>query len=231
MSQIPPHRWKRRRDVSRQRRGCSGAGARNRGHGNPAARRGFAPPADGQRGHSPLDRQADRDGTPSPDPSGRVRGGARAAQRPWQMDGGRAGGWRRRPPQPPKRRGPLGPHGHPAGPADVLAPRRRRMPGILLHGGPIAAEDRASRDLIPTTSVARTLFDLAEAVDEPRLRRAFEEAARLRLLSLEELRRVHERNPGATSAWPDQPVDCGGGGRPGNEVRARGPLHRPLPRA
>ena len=44
--------------------------------------------------------------------------------------------------------------------------------------------DLAARDGIPVTSVARTLLDLAEIVDQPRLERIFEEAERRRLFDL-----------------------------------------------
>ncbi len=46
---------------------------------------------------------------------------------------------------------------------------------------------------IPVTTVARTLLDLAEVLDEEGLRRAFEEADRLKLLHMPELERVCAR--------------------------------------
>jgi len=48
----------------------------------------------------------------------------------------------------------------------------------------------------PTTSVARTLFDLAEVVDGRRLARAFERAERLRLFDLNAIERQLERGRG-----------------------------------
>ena len=46
---------------------------------------------------------------------------------------------------------------------------------------------------IPVTTVARTLLDLAEALDEDGLRRAFEEADRLKLLRMPAVERVCTR--------------------------------------
>ena len=52
---------------------------------------------------------------------------------------------------------------------DVTAPMRRqgpsRRPGLWIHRGRLHIEDRDERAAIPGTSVARTLFDLAEVVD------------------------------------------------------------------
>ena len=58
------------------------------------------------------------------------------------------------------------------------------------------------RDAIPVTSVARTLFDLAEVVDERRLERAFEEADRLGLLQIRALERVCVRGSGRRALAP-----------------------------
>lgn len=52
------------------------------------------------------------------------------------------------------------------------------------------------------TTVARTLFDLAEVLDEQRLERAFEEADRLRLLEMKALEGVCERSPGRRALRP-----------------------------
>jgi hypothetical protein len=81
-------------------------------------------------------------------------------------------------------------HGHPG----------RR--GIRLHRAKIHPAERAIRDGIPVTSVVRTLFDLAEVVDEQRLKHAFEEADRLNLLQLRALESVCERNPGRRALRP-----------------------------
>jgi hypothetical protein len=84
---------------------------------------------------------------------------------------------------------------------DVTAPstRRRDRGRIAVHGCRLAAEDRAERGGIPVTSVARTLFDLAEIVDARRLERAFESADRLQLLDVNAVDQVVHRNPGRRS--------------------------------
>jgi len=82
---------------------------------------------------------------------------------------------------------------------DVTAPGRRGRgrPGIVLHRvGSLHGSDRARRDGIPVTAVARTLLDLAELVSPNQLGRAFEEAERLRLLDLQSLQAVRDRSPG-----------------------------------
>jgi hypothetical protein len=55
---------------------------------------------------------------------------------------------------------------------------------------------------IPVTSLARTLFDLGEVVDEGQLRRSFEEADRLHLLRVPELEAVCARCPGRRALRP-----------------------------
>jgi very-short-patch-repair endonuclease len=59
-----------------------------------------------------------------------------------------------------------------------------------------------SRDRIPITSVARTLFDYAEVVDFQRLEKAWEEADRLKRLRLREVERVCERGYGRHALKP-----------------------------
>ena len=60
---------------------------------------------------------------------------------------------------------------------DVTSPRGRRgRPGINLHKGRVAPAECTKRSGIPITSVARTLLDLAGAIDAKRLERACEEA-------------------------------------------------------
>src|SRR6476661_1076537 len=89
---------------------------------------------------------------------------------------------------------------------DVTAPRGRQgnpaRDHIRLHRGRIDSEDRAARDPIPVTSVARTLFDLAEVVDFQQLERAWEEADRLSLLQLKAVERVCERGYGRHALRP-----------------------------
>jgi hypothetical protein len=57
-------------------------------------------------------------------------------------------------------------------------------------------------DGIPVTTVARTLFDLAEVVDQRSLARAFEEAERLRLLDMAAIERLVERGRGRHALRP-----------------------------
>jgi hypothetical protein len=79
-------------------------------------------------------------------------------------------------------------------PIDVTSPSGRLgREGICLHCSPLADDERAVEACIPVTSPSRTLLDLAEVVDEQRLRRAFEEADRLKLLRMPELERVCAR--------------------------------------
>ncbi len=70
---------------------------------------------------------------------------------------------------------------------------RAGRPRILLHRSRVANDELAVEAEIPVTSLPRTLLDLAEVVDELRLRRAFEEADRLKLLRMPELERVCAR--------------------------------------
>jgi very-short-patch-repair endonuclease len=89
---------------------------------------------------------------------------------------------------------------------EVTAPAGRqgveRRRGIWIHRGRLHPEDRAHRDGIPVTTVARTLFDLSEIVDFPRLERAWEEADRLGLLRLREVEEVCERGYGRRALRP-----------------------------
>ncbi|HWW67770.1 MAG TPA: type IV toxin-antitoxin system AbiEi family antitoxin, partial [Solirubrobacterales bacterium] len=96
--------------------------------------------------------------------------------------------------------------GHAASAVDVNAPRGRqglpRRTGIRLHRSKIDAEDRANQAGIPATTVARTLFDLAEVVERMRLERAWEEADRLGLLQIGAVERVCERGRGRHALRP-----------------------------
>jgi very-short-patch-repair endonuclease len=90
---------------------------------------------------------------------------------------------------------------------DVSSPRgnqgRERWPGIRLHRCRFHdANERTERGRIPVTSVARTLFDLAEAVDFGRLGKAWEEADRLKLLRRGDVERVCERGYGRRAVKP-----------------------------
>jgi len=77
------------------------------------------------------------------------------------------------------------------GPTDVTKLRGSRGPaGIRLHRSRLTEDERAVEARIPVTTVARTILDLAEVLDEDGMRRAFEEADRLKLLRIPELERV-----------------------------------------
>lgn len=85
----------------------------------------------------------------------------------------------------------------PTQPVHVTSPHGRPgREGIRLHRCRLDPDDRATHAVIPVTSVPRTLLDLADLVDERQLQRSFEEADRLRLLSLPELEKVCERGHG-----------------------------------
>lgn len=88
-------------------------------------------------------------------------------------------------------------------PVDVTcAHGRPGRPGIRLHRGRIHGEDRAMRDRVPVTSVARTLFDLAGVIDYQRLERAWKEADRLNILQLRDVERICERSRGHRAITP-----------------------------
>jgi hypothetical protein len=93
-----------------------------------------------------------------------------------------------------------------AGPIHVTAPTGRqgvdRRTGIWIHRCRLHPEDRVLHDGLPVTSVARTLFDMAEVVDEASLRGAFEEADRLKILRLKSLERVCARGRGRRALRP-----------------------------
>jgi very-short-patch-repair endonuclease len=79
---------------------------------------------------------------------------------------------------------------------EVSARRTRSKSGISVHEGGVHRDERTIVDRIPVTTVPRTLFDLAEVVDERRLERAFEEADRLGLLRMQALEEVCARGHG-----------------------------------
>lgn len=87
-------------------------------------------------------------------------------------------------------------------PVEVSAMRGRERTGISVHEGGLHKDDRTEVDRIPTTTVARTLFDLAEVVDERKLEKAFEEADRLRVLRMPELEAVCARGYGRRALAP-----------------------------
>jgi very-short-patch-repair endonuclease len=77
-----------------------------------------------------------------------------------------------------------------------------RRAGIFIHRGRLHREDRAVRAGIPVTTVARTLFDVAEFVGLKQLESAWEEADRLGLLELREVERACERGYGRRALRP-----------------------------
>lgn len=88
------------------------------------------------------------------------------------------------------------------GPIDVTSSTGRQRAGIAVHEGAISNADRTEVANIPVTTVARTLFDLAEVVDTQEVERAFEEADRLRLLELVALEEVCARGHGRRALRP-----------------------------
>jgi very-short-patch-repair endonuclease len=77
-----------------------------------------------------------------------------------------------------------------------------RREGIFIHRGRLHPEDCAVRGGLPVTTVARTLFDMAEFVSLKRLESAWEEADRLGLLELRKVERVCERGYGRRALRP-----------------------------
>lgn len=78
----------------------------------------------------------------------------------------------------------------------------RRRKGIWIHRCKLTAEEVTTRDGFPVTTLARTLFDLAEVAPYDQLKGAAEEAERLRLLRLPELERCCERGHGRRALRP-----------------------------
>lgn len=89
---------------------------------------------------------------------------------------------------------------------DVTAPTgrqgMRRRERIWIHRGRLHPEDRATHGGLPVTTVARTLFDLAEFVGLKRLESAWEEADRLNLLQLAAVEQVCDRGYGRRALKP-----------------------------
>jgi very-short-patch-repair endonuclease len=88
---------------------------------------------------------------------------------------------------------------------DVNAPRGRqirpgRRSGIKVHRCKFAPDEVIVRDGIPISTVARTLFDLAERSEPHQLKSAWDEASRLRLLRVPEVALVYERGRGRRRA-------------------------------
>ncbi|HEU5141850.1 MAG TPA: DUF559 domain-containing protein [Solirubrobacterales bacterium] len=84
----------------------------------------------------------------------------------------------------------------------MSAVRGRRRAGIAVHECGIGDKDRTRIDGIPVTTVARTLLDLADVIDDGGLEKAFEEADRLGLLEMRAVEAVCARSPGRRGLKP-----------------------------
>jgi predicted transcriptional regulator of viral defense system len=83
---------------------------------------------------------------------------------------------------------------------EVTAPRScRPKPGITVHRSRLVhPDDRTTVDAIPTTSVARTLVDLADVLTDTHLAAAVNEAEVRCLFDLTKIEQTLERLPGRT---------------------------------
>jgi predicted transcriptional regulator of viral defense system len=80
---------------------------------------------------------------------------------------------------------------------DVIAPRElHSRPGVRVHLGALADDERTERFGIPVTTVARTLLDLAAVLDVHALNRALERAEALGLADAVPLAALIERHAG-----------------------------------
>ena len=82
-----------------------------------------------------------------------------------------------------------------AGRVEVSAARGcKAKPGIAVHRPrELRGEDRTEVDAIPVTTVARTLVDLADVLDDERLAKAVQQAEILRVFDLESLKAAELR--------------------------------------
>jgi len=89
-------------------------------------------------------------------------------------------------------------------PPSVITPvHRKPHAGILLHSSrTLAPEDRALREGIPVTSLARTFLDVAATSRTERLQRMLERSEELGLFDLGPVESVLERNKGHHGAGP-----------------------------
>jgi very-short-patch-repair endonuclease len=88
---------------------------------------------------------------------------------------------------------------------DVNAPRGRqvrpgRRSGIKVHRCKFDPGEVTLRDGIPVSTVARTLFDVAERARPYELKNAWDEASRLKILRVPEVAAVYERGRGRLRA-------------------------------
>lgn len=83
---------------------------------------------------------------------------------------------------------------------DVTAPRGKQVlpgrKGIKVHRCQFDPGEVTMRDGIPVSTVARTLFDLAERSRPYEMKKAWDEASRLKLLRVPEVLAVYERGRG-----------------------------------
>lgn len=78
---------------------------------------------------------------------------------------------------------------------------RVMRPGIRIHrSGRLSADEVTVHERIPTTTVARTLLDLADVLSDQPLKRAVDEAEYLRLLDMSSVIAVVQDNPGRRGA-------------------------------
>ena len=83
------------------------------------------------------------------------------------------------------------------GPIHLITPtERRQRPDLHLHHRLLLADEVTIRQGMPTTTPARTLFDLAAVLPQSQLERAIAEAAFLRLPIAPSLPLLLERHPG-----------------------------------
>ncbi len=86
--------------------------------------------------------------------------------------------------------------------ADCGRQGQMRREGVRLHRCKLRPEECVVEGGIPVTSVARTVFDLAEVVDYERLKQAAQEADRMKLLRLRDLEGVVEFGRGRRALKP-----------------------------
>ena len=80
--------------------------------------------------------------------------------------------------------------------------RRRGAPRLVMHESKLPPHHVTERDGLPVTTVARTLLDLAEVLDRPRLERVWEAADRLQVLDVRAVERVMADCPGRRGLRP-----------------------------
>jgi very-short-patch-repair endonuclease len=87
---------------------------------------------------------------------------------------------------------------------DVTAPQGKQVrpgrKGIQVHRCAFEPDEVTERDGISVSTVARTLFDIAERSQVHELKNAWDEASRLRILRVPEVAAVYERRPGRRRA-------------------------------